>query len=215
MSNICLTLTLTLKQTLRCKDQQTFQKRCHYLKYNEMQNVLRWDQFGRCHSSRSSHPFSCLSLIGLQRLSRHRMVSPVTQSRPKQVQKIDRSFLITEELEGGNVFIPSIWRQVKRWGWKIWAPCRRYLSAKLFPSLSLVFHRLLPDLFRPEMAQRAWVSLLPDKAPTVQPVLLRSHICPDSYEITTVLCLSNRKVFTHWERCCSVSGSAALLMLPR
>lgn len=113
--------TSTLKQPLICKDQQTFQKHCHYLKYNDMQKVLTWDQIGHFHSSWSSHPLSCLSLVRLQRLLWDRLVSPVTQSRPKQIQKIDRSFLIMEELQGGNVFIPSIWRQVKRWGWKIWA----------------------------------------------------------------------------------------------
>lgn len=139
------------------------------------------------------------------------LVFPVTLSRTEQVEKADISFLITEELGGGNICIPSIWRQVKHQGGKIWAHCRRYLSAKLFPSL--IFHPLLPDLFRPEMAQRAWPSLLPDKAPTEQPLLFRLHICPDSYEITTMLCLPNRKA--HWERCCSVSGSAALLMLHR
>lgn len=63
--------------------------------------------------------------------------------------------LSDKELGGGNAFIPSIWRQVKHQGWTIRARCRRYLSATLFPFLSLIFHRLLPDLFRPEMAQRA------------------------------------------------------------
>lgn len=180
--------------------------------------VSIWDQIGCCHSSRCNYSISSLSLWGVHSASWDWLVFPVTLSRTEQVEKTDSSFLITEELGGGNVCIPSIWRQVKHQGGKIWAHCRRYLSAKLSPSLSLpslIFHPLLPDLFRPEMAQRAWPSLLPDKAPTVQPVLFRSHICPDSYEITTMLCLPNRKVFTRGERCCSVSGSAASLMLHR
>lgn len=62
----------------------------------------------------------------------------------------------------------------------------------------LIFHLLLCDLFRSEMAQRAWLSPQTDKGPTVQFALFSSHICPESYEITTMLCLPLRKVLAYW-----------------
>ena len=73
-----------------------------------------------------------------------------------------------------------------------------------FSSFSPIFHLIYSS---PGLAQRAWLSLLPDKGATV---LFRSRICPESYEITTMLCLAHTKVFTHWERCYSASGSSAL-----
>lgn len=97
--------------------------------------VLTWDQIGCSHSSRRCYSLSSLSLWASWDWS----VFPVTLSRTEQVEKTHSSFLIREELGGGNVCIPSIWRQVKHQGGKIWTRCRRYLSAQLFPSLPSSF----------------------------------------------------------------------------
>lgn len=71
-----------------------------------------------------------------------------------------------------------------------------------------VFHS---DLFRSGMAERDWLSLVSDKDPTVQPVLIRSQKCPESYEITTMLCLDYRKVFTYWKKKKSILQGEVLL----